>query len=258
MTDATDKSMLRVSITSICPTATIISSAASIAIAVKFSPSIMRGLIKVTGITTATMAQTRPTSRCATMRRVRETTPSPSSAAGSRRPPPWIGAASASTSVAARMTRSASASARMKVAVWRPSRRTTIRSHMPMSSGSSDEMSRIASPCKASSAIIAWTSALLWTSTPWVGSSRIMSRGLAASHLDSTTFCWLPPESIFTGWSKLRNFSRNLCRCGSTRASSLRRRTRPANVALSIVGSEALARIGKSMTRLRPSRSSDT
>ena len=38
MTDATDRSMLRVSITSICPTATIIRSAASIAIAVRLSP----------------------------------------------------------------------------------------------------------------------------------------------------------------------------------------------------------------------------
>src|SRR5208337_3268681 len=60
MTDATDKSMLRVSITSICPTATIIRSAASMAIAVRFSPPIVRGFIKVTGITTAAMAQTRP------------------------------------------------------------------------------------------------------------------------------------------------------------------------------------------------------
>ena len=64
----------------------------------------------------------------------------------------------------------------------RPSRKTTIRSHMPMSSGSSDEMSRIASPCEASSAIIVWTSALLWRSTPWVGSSRIMSRGPFGQH----------------------------------------------------------------------------
>ena len=45
----------------------------------------------------------------------------------------------------------------------------------------------------------ACTSALVCTSMPWVGSSRISTRGLVASHFDSTTFCWLPPESVLTG-----------------------------------------------------------
>ena len=82
-------------------------------------------------------------------------------------------------------------------------------SHMPTSSGSSDEMRMIAMPCRASSAIIACTSDLLSTSMPCVGSSRIRTRGMVASHLDRTTFCWLPPERVFTGWSKSRNFRRN-------------------------------------------------
>ncbi len=37
-----------------------------------------------------------------------------------------------------------------------------------------------------------------WTSMPWVGSSRIRIRGLVASHLDSTTFCWFLPDRVLT------------------------------------------------------------
>ena len=36
---------------------------------------------------------------------------------------------------------------------------------------------------------------LLPTSMPRVGSSRMITRGLIDSHLASTTFCWLPPDS---------------------------------------------------------------
>ena len=35
---------------------------------------------------------------------------------------------------------------------------------------------------------------------PRVGSSRISTRGLIASHLPSTTFCWLPPDRFTTCW----------------------------------------------------------
>ena len=40
-----------------------------------------------------------------------------------------------------------------------------------------------------------WISALAPTSMPRVGSSMMRMRGSVASHLPSTTFCWLPPES---------------------------------------------------------------
>ncbi len=37
------------------------------------------------------------------------------------------------------------------------------------------------------------------TSTPRVGSSSIITFGFVVSHFPSTTFCWLPPESVETG-----------------------------------------------------------
>ena len=53
------------------------------------------------------------------------------------------------------------------------------------------------SPCPrcASLPISAWISALAPTSMPRVGSSMMRMRGSVASHLPSTTFCWLPPDS---------------------------------------------------------------
>ena len=39
---------------------------------------------------------------------------------------------------------------------------------------------------------------------PRVGSSRISTRGVIASHLPRTTFCWLPPERFTTGRSSGR------------------------------------------------------
>jgi hypothetical protein len=40
---------------------------------------------------------------------------------------------------------------------------------------------------------------LVPTSIPRVGSSTISTAGLRPSHLASTTFCWLPPDSMETG-----------------------------------------------------------
>ena len=62
-------------------------------------------------------------------------------------------------------------------------------------------MRMIARPDAASSEMIRWTSTLAPMSMPRVGSSRIRTRGSVASHLPSTTFCWLPPESACTDWS---------------------------------------------------------
>ena len=70
-----------------------------------------------------------------------------------------------------------------------PPRITAMRSLMPRTPGSSDEIIRIASPCSASSWISAWISAFAPTSTPCVGSSRISTRGSVASQRASATFC---------------------------------------------------------------------
>ncbi|MNY46558.1 hypothetical protein D3C86_1817470 [compost metagenome] len=48
----------------------------------------------------------------------------------------------------------------------------------------------------------ACTAALEPMSMPLVGSSRMITFGLVASHLAMTTFCWLPPESVPTSWSR--------------------------------------------------------
>src|SRR4051794_8675211 len=104
--------------------------------------------------------------------------------------------------VAARTTDSSSASSRGSSAVSRPSCMTSTRSAMPRTSGSSLEIISTARPWPASSDISRWTSALVPTSMPRVGSSMMSTRGSVASHLPSTTFCWLPPERNPTGSPK--------------------------------------------------------
>ena len=49
--------------------------------------------------------------------------------------------------------------------------------------------------------MISWISPLAFTSMPTVGPSRMRMRGLRSIHLESTTRCWLPPESCLTGLS---------------------------------------------------------
>ena len=72
---------------------------------------------------------------------------------------------------------------------------------MPISSGSSDEIIRIATPSRASPRIRSWMPAFAPTSMPRVGSSKIRTPGWIASHLASTTFCWLPPDRKRTSCS---------------------------------------------------------
>ena len=98
--------------------------------------------------------------------------------------------------VAACMTASGVASSRAMSAVIRPSHTTSTRSAMPSTSGSSEEIIRIARPWPASSESSRCTSALVPTSMPRVGSSMISSVGSVASHLAMTTFCWLPPLMV--------------------------------------------------------------
>ncbi len=106
---------------------------------------------------------------------------------------------SSTSPVAACMIASSSASARVNSRVTLPSKSTTIRSAMPSTSGSSDEIISTATPCAARSERRRCTSAFVPTSIPRVGSSTIRSDGFRASHFASTAFCWLPPESVHTG-----------------------------------------------------------
>jgi len=75
---------------------------------------------------------------------------------------------------------------------------TATRSDMPRISGSSDDTMITDRPCATSSAMKPCTAALEPMSMPLVGSSRMMTFGRVASHLPSTTFCWLPPDSSET------------------------------------------------------------
>src|SRR5690606_23197434 len=100
--------------------------------------------------------------------------------------------------VAAAITVSSVASGRGISAVRRPSCMTSTRSAMPRISGRSEEIIRTATPSAASRDSSRCTSALVPTSMPRVGSSTISTFGPVASHLASTTFCWLPPDSVFT------------------------------------------------------------
>src|SRR5690606_21926876 len=74
-------------------------------------------------------------------------------------------------------------------AVIRPWYITSTRSLIPSTSGRSEEMSRIAIPSRVRRFINRYISSLAPMSTPRVGSSRMSTRGEAASHLPMTTFC---------------------------------------------------------------------
>ena len=85
-----------------------------------------------------------------------------------------------------------------------------------------------ARPWAASSAMNSCTAALEPMSMPLVGSSRMMTRGLVASHLAITTFCWLPPESWPTSWSSAaaRRSSRLVYSRARRNSSAMRRKPR--------------------------------
>src|ERR1035437_9456806 len=129
--------------------------------------------------------------------------------------------------VAARMTESSSACARVNSAVMRPSRSTSTRSAMPRTSGSSEEIISTARPWVTNPSRIRCTSALVPTSMPRVGSSMISSDGLRASHLPRTTFCWFPPDSVETVLAIRENFSCTRPAHVVASSRSLERRIRP-------------------------------
>src|SRR5688572_14697336 len=101
-------------------------------------------------------------------------------------------------SLAARSRFSLVASARVNSPRNRPRRMTSTRSDMPRISGNSEEIRITPWPAQAYSLVTACTAALAPTSIPLVGSSRINTAGLRASHLASTTFCWFPPDRLCT------------------------------------------------------------
>ena len=86
------------------------------------------------------------------------------------------------------MMRSCVASAFSSRATMRPSRITTIRSLIARTSGSSDEIIKIAILCAASSPIKRCTSAFAPISIPRVGSSRINTFGCVSNHLTTLLF----------------------------------------------------------------------
>src|SRR6266566_2068882 len=80
-----------------------------------------------------------------------------------------------------------------------PARKTSTRSHSTARSAASMEAMSTAQPPRAASRIASMMSCLAPTSTAWVGSRSTSRSGWPASHLPSTTFCWLPPLSVPTG-----------------------------------------------------------
>src|SRR4051794_28430501 len=160
--------------------------------------------------------------------------------------------------VAARTTDSSSASSRSSSAVRRPSCMTSTRSAIPSTSGSSEEIIRTASPWPASSLISRCTSALVPTSMPRVGSSMISSLGSVASHLASTTFCWLPPDRKPTGSPRSCSLiCRRCAQSAATRRSAPRPMT-PSRPSRPSVVSVALRSIERSMPSPCWRRSSGT
>src|SRR5262245_54970760 len=104
--------------------------------------------------------------------------------------------------VAARMIDCSSASPRANSPDTRPSKSTHVRSALCRPPRSSQEITSTATPSAARVESSRCTSALVPTSMPRVGSSTIRSAGRRASHFASTTFCWLPPESVDTAFHR--------------------------------------------------------
>ncbi len=135
---------------------------------------------------------------------------------------------------------------------------TSTRSAIPSTSGSSLEIISTASPRPASSLISRCTSDLVPTSMPRVGSSRISSFGSVASHLASTTFCWLPPERNPTGSSRRWKRRRSRSAHSRVRRFSAPARISPSRVSAFMRVSVALRAIDRSITRPCIRRSSGT
>src|SRR6218665_352989 len=99
---------------------------------------------------------------------------------------------------AAYSTFSSEASSIENSSTMRPWRETRIRSESLSTSGRYEEITTTAIPASASSSMVRCSSAMAPTSTPRVGSSKMMSLGRWTSERAITTFCWLPPDSSIT------------------------------------------------------------
>src|SRR5471032_909776 len=159
---------------------------------------------------------------------------------------------------AALITRSSLASARAISALMRPSCMTRMRSAMPSTSGSSLEIIRTAMPSRTSSASVRYTSALAPTSIPRVGSSMINTLGPVASHFPSTTFCWLPPDSVPTGASRSLALSRRRLPQSAASVFSLRDEINPCLTRRPSTVKDALRAMLSSSARPCARRSSGT
>ena len=83
-------------------------------------------------------------------------------------------------------------------AVTLPSRNTSTRSQSTDRSAASTDEMITPQPSAAASRIASMMSCLAPTSTAWVGSCSTSRSGSPASHLPSSTFCWLPPDRVPT------------------------------------------------------------
>ena len=217
---STDRSTLRVMMTSASPTAAMAMMAESTSTEVRFEADRNCGAWMATSTPRPAITTTRLSSRwraaTLTMRAVTDGAATAASARAMRlpfarlgvqrwwSPRPWGGGPEASCCpVAAYITASSVAASRAISAVTRPSWSTTMRSDMASTSGRSLEMRMMPRPEAASSEMMRCTSTLAPMSMPRVGSSRMSTCGSVASHLASTTFCWLPPESASTDCSTL-------------------------------------------------------
>ena len=78
---------------------------------------------------------------------------------------------------------------------------------------------------------------------PRVGSSRIRMSGSEMTHFASTTFCWLPPESVPTFTSMLLHLMWKSRRYSSTSLCSMLSFMMPCELIFSSDASEAFSRM---------------
>ena len=93
---------------------------------------------------------------------------------------------------------------------------------------------------------------------PRVGSSMISTFGSVASHLPSTTFCWLPPESVPTGASRSPAFRRRRLPQSAASVDSLFAEMRPCFISRPSTVSDALRAMLNSSASPCARRSSGT
>ena len=125
-------------------------------------------------------ARSQPRVSCGASRR------SPARRPRARRPPVAI----------SRPTSFLSAVRPSRIATISPRYMTAIRSDSSRISSSSADTSRIAVPASRLAIAWRWMNSMLPTSRPRVGWSRTSRRRSRSNSRATTTFCWLPPDSV--------------------------------------------------------------